>query len=92
MCGIVGIVGKSAVAPQLVDALKRLEYRGMIQLEWQRLMAESSNVVVRKANCSILKVDCKKIRLTEISVLATRAGQRMVRRPSKMPIHISPKV
>ena len=28
MCGIVGIVGKSAVAPQLVDALKRLEYRG----------------------------------------------------------------
>lgn len=28
MCGIVGILGKDAVAPQLVDALKRLEYRG----------------------------------------------------------------
>jgi len=28
MCGIVGIIGKSAVATQLVDALKRLEYRG----------------------------------------------------------------
>src|SRR3712207_283402 len=28
MCGIVGIVGKSAVATQVVDALKRLEYRG----------------------------------------------------------------
>ncbi|WP_373236414.1 glutamine--fructose-6-phosphate transaminase (isomerizing) [Cohaesibacter celericrescens] len=28
MCGIVGILGKSSVAPQLVDALKRLEYRG----------------------------------------------------------------
>ncbi len=28
MCGIVGIVGKQAVAPLLVDALKRLEYRG----------------------------------------------------------------
>ena len=28
MCGIVGIVGTKAVAPQLVDALKRLEYRG----------------------------------------------------------------
>lgn len=28
MCGIIGIVGKSGVAPQLVDALKRLEYRG----------------------------------------------------------------
>lgn len=28
MCGIVGIVGNKPVAPQLVDALKRLEYRG----------------------------------------------------------------
>ena len=28
MCGIVGIVGNQAVAPMLVDALKRLEYRG----------------------------------------------------------------
>ena len=28
MCGIVGIVSNEAVAPRLVDALKRLEYRG----------------------------------------------------------------
>ncbi|HSO48200.1 MAG TPA: glutamine--fructose-6-phosphate transaminase (isomerizing), partial [Rhizobiaceae bacterium] len=28
MCGIVGIVGDQPVAPMLVDALKRLEYRG----------------------------------------------------------------
>ena len=28
MCGIVGILGKQPVAPLLVDALKRLEYRG----------------------------------------------------------------
>ena len=28
MCGIVGIVGTEAVAPQLVSALRRLEYRG----------------------------------------------------------------
>ena len=28
MCGIVGILGKEPVAPLLVDALKRLEYRG----------------------------------------------------------------
>ena len=28
MCGIVGILGKQPVAPLLLDALKRLEYRG----------------------------------------------------------------
>ncbi|MCP1335840.1 glutamine--fructose-6-phosphate transaminase (isomerizing) [Futiania mangrovi] len=28
MCGIVGILGKGDVAPRLVEALKRLEYRG----------------------------------------------------------------
>ena len=28
MCGIIGIIGKDAVAGQLLDALKRLEYRG----------------------------------------------------------------
>ena len=28
MCGIIGIVGREAAAPQLIDALKRLEYRG----------------------------------------------------------------
>src|SRR3954467_12454696 len=28
MCGIVGVLGRSAVALQVVDALKRLEYRG----------------------------------------------------------------
>src|SRR5437762_2864440 len=28
MCGIVGILGKATVAEQLVDSLKRLEYRG----------------------------------------------------------------
>ncbi len=28
MCGIIGIIGKKPAAPQLIDALKRLEYRG----------------------------------------------------------------
>ena len=28
MCGIIGILGKTDVAPLLIDALKRLEYRG----------------------------------------------------------------
>ena len=28
MCGIIGIVGKDAAAPRLLEGLKRLEYRG----------------------------------------------------------------
>ena len=28
MCGIIGILGKAPVTPLLVEALKRLEYRG----------------------------------------------------------------
>src|SRR6202044_1812604 len=27
-CGIIGIIGQEPAAPQLIDALKRLEYRG----------------------------------------------------------------
>jgi glucosamine--fructose-6-phosphate aminotransferase (isomerizing) len=28
MCGIIGVIGREPAAPQLIDALKRLEYRG----------------------------------------------------------------
>jgi glucosamine--fructose-6-phosphate aminotransferase (isomerizing) len=28
MCGIIGIIGREPAAPQMIDALKRLEYRG----------------------------------------------------------------
>ncbi|MEE8253916.1 MAG: glutamine--fructose-6-phosphate aminotransferase, partial [Hyphomicrobium sp.] len=28
MCGIVGIIGEKGVAPDILDALRRLEYRG----------------------------------------------------------------
>ena len=28
MCGIVGVISNNEAAPQLVEALKRLEYRG----------------------------------------------------------------
>ena len=28
MCGIIGILGKEPAAPRLVEALRRLEYRG----------------------------------------------------------------
>jgi len=28
MCGIIGLIGKAPVTPLLVEALRRLEYRG----------------------------------------------------------------
>ncbi len=28
MCGIVGLVGRDAASPRLLEALQRLEYRG----------------------------------------------------------------
>src|SRR3974390_3418093 len=41
MCGIVGILGREPVAPLMVDALKRLEYRGY----------DSAGVATREKGC-----------------------------------------
>ncbi len=46
MCGIVGILGKAAVATQVVEALKRLEYRGYDS--WGVGLRENGHVAVRK--------------------------------------------
>jgi glucosamine--fructose-6-phosphate aminotransferase (isomerizing) len=60
MCGIVGILGKQAVATQVVEALRRLEYRGydsagVATLEGGRLSrrraeGKLSNLAVRLSN------------------------------------------
>ncbi len=60
MCGIVGILGKEAVAEHLVDALKRLEYRGYDSagiatlenkvLERRRAQGKLKNLEQRLAN------------------------------------------
>jgi glutamine---fructose-6-phosphate transaminase (isomerizing) len=47
MCGIVGIIGVEPVAPRLVDALKRLEYRGYDSAGVATL--ESGEIVRRRA-------------------------------------------
>ena len=59
MCGIVGILGRAPVAEQLVDALKRLEYRGYDsagvatlegdQLERRRAEGKLKNLEARAA-------------------------------------------
>src|ERR1700730_6694299 len=60
MCGIVGILGKKAVAGDLVDALRRLEYRGYDsagvatvengQLDRRRAEGKLKNLEVRLSN------------------------------------------
>ncbi|KQP40745.1 hypothetical protein ASF49_20465 [Methylobacterium sp. Leaf104] len=60
MCGIVGIVGRDAVAGQLVEALRRLEYRGYDSagiatltqghLERRRAEGKLSNLEMRLRN------------------------------------------
>ena len=47
MCGIVGIIGTAPVAPRLVDALKRLEYRGYDSAGVATL--EGGNIARRRA-------------------------------------------
>jgi glutamine---fructose-6-phosphate transaminase (isomerizing) len=47
MCGIVGIIGTAPVAPRLVDALKRLEYRGYDSAGVATL--ESGRIELRRA-------------------------------------------
>ena len=46
MCGIVGILGRDAAAPRIVDALKRLEYRGYDSAGVATL--EAGNVLMRE--------------------------------------------
>ena len=46
MCGIVGILGRGPVAEQLVDSLKRLEYRGY----------DSAGIAVGSPNSALLEV------------------------------------
>jgi glutamine---fructose-6-phosphate transaminase (isomerizing) len=60
VCGIVGIIGKGAVAPLLVDGLRRLEYRGYDSagiatlinggIERRRAEGKLDNLVRRLAN------------------------------------------
>ncbi|HEY8565330.1 MAG TPA: glutamine--fructose-6-phosphate transaminase (isomerizing) [Beijerinckiaceae bacterium] len=57
MCGIVGILGKSAVAPQVVDALKRLEYRGYDSAGVATL--ENGQLVRRRAEGKLLNLELK---------------------------------
>src|SRR5205823_379205 len=60
MCGIVGILGREPVAPLLVDALKRLEYRGydsagVATLERGQLARERAEGKLRNLEAKLAK-------------------------------------
>ena len=59
MCGIVGILGQTPVAPLLVDALKRLEYRGYDSAGVATL--EEGRLVRRRAEGKLRNLDRKSV-------------------------------
>jgi glutamine---fructose-6-phosphate transaminase (isomerizing) len=48
MCSIIGIIGKSVVAPALVESLKRMEYRGYDSVGVATLASGAEKISVRK--------------------------------------------
>ncbi|RXF75027.1 glutamine--fructose-6-phosphate transaminase (isomerizing) [Hansschlegelia zhihuaiae] len=57
MCGIVGILAREAAAPQLVDGLKRLEYRGYDSAGVATL--EDGRIVRRRAEGKLRNLEAK---------------------------------
>jgi glucosamine--fructose-6-phosphate aminotransferase (isomerizing) len=60
MCGIIGIIGQEPVAPQLVDALKRLEYRGYDSAGVATL--EHGGLTRRRAEGKLKNLEAKLVR------------------------------
>jgi asparagine synthetase B (glutamine-hydrolysing) len=78
MCGIVGILGKTPVVPIIVEALKRLEYRGYASRPWRRA---DWNAGGRKASCAISshgsrRIRCRAIRASGIASQASGGASR----------------
>ena len=92
MCGIVGIAGTRDVAPVILEALKRLEYRGYDsagiatlvdgQIERRRAPGKLTNLeAVLRAGAAAGPVPAS----------AIPAGPPMARRPKPMPIPMPPR-
>src|SRR5258706_10913483 len=64
MCGIVGILGRSPVAEQLVDSLKRLEYRGYDSAGMATL--EGGHLTRRRAEGKLRQLE-ERLRLEPLS-------------------------
>ena len=91
MCGIIGIIGSEPAAPQLIDALKRLEYRGydsagVATLEARRADAPARRRQAEKPGSAARCASRSPAR----SASATPAGRRMAGRPRTTPIRTPP--
>ncbi len=60
MCGIIGVVGGEPAAPQLIDALKRLEYRGYDSAGVATL--EAGKLVRRRAEGKLKNLEARLLR------------------------------
>ena len=91
MCGIVGIIGTEPVAPRLVDALKRLEYRGYDSAGVATLEHGAITPPPRRGQARQPRDQAQAwSRSAARSASATRAGRRMARRPRATPIRTPP--
>ena len=91
MCGIVGILGKTPVVPIIVEALKRLEYRGydsagLATLAAGRLDGRRAAGTLRIASPGSRRIRCRAIRASGIP-----GGRRMDAPRSATPI-LTPRI
>ncbi len=59
MCGIIGIIGKAQVAPLMLDALKRLEYRGYDSAGVATLNGGSASIERRRAEGKLSNLEAR---------------------------------
>ena len=91
MCGIVGILGREPVAEQMVDALKRLEYRGYDSAGVATLEGGQLDAPPRRGQAGQPREPAAKpSRSTAIPASATPAGRPTASRPRTTPIRMRP--
>ena len=91
MCGIIGIIGKAPVTPLLVEALKRLEYRGYDSAGVATLV--NGHIERRRAEGKLVNLEARLgsgAAVRARSASATRAGRPTASRRSATPIPSPP--
>lgn len=85
MCGIVGILGTEPVADDIVDSLRRLEYRGYDSAGVATLEEGKLTRVRAEGKLKTLLASSPYNRCLDMPVSATHAGPPMAHRPSATP-------